>query len=136
MRFGESMTGMDELLAFLRARLDNDEQVTLKAVGRGSPVWTLQADGDTARIVEDDVAIIHRVDRLDAEHIVLWGPARALALIAALRGLVDGFSGEAGELRVLLTIGAALFAGHPDWRDEWLGGGPPAHIPTNERLDL
>lgn len=111
---------MDELLAYLRTQLEADERVALRSVGSGRPNWTLEPDGDVARIVEGEVTIIGRVDRLDAEHIVLWDPARTLALTAALRRLLDEFSGEASETRALVTLGAALYAGRPGWRDDWL----------------
>jgi hypothetical protein len=104
---------MDELLAFLRAQLDEDERVARETAGHGSTTWKAGLHRWRGRIEADDAALIVRdVDLVDAEHIARWDPARVLAEVEAKRrvldlhnpqptGYVDGVytHGETGQLQ-------------------------------------
>lgn len=141
------MSGMDELIAWLRQQLDNDERVARAAQQCTPGRWHSTDEGglysddtggngyfasgpwDTG--VQDDVA----------EHIVRWDPARVLAEVEAKRRILDEalplvtqvadalddvadsqFSAPAREPYVpelLLKTLAQPYAGWPGWREEW-----------------
>lgn len=128
---------MDDLIAFLLARLDEDEQVARAAAeladagtwaaspegqvhdpsapGRG---WHYLAVGPDHRSL-DDIGV----------HIARWDPARVLAEVEAKRRMIDerptgaqfpdmegGYeSGWEDCFRYL----ALPYASHPDYREEW-----------------
>lgn len=138
---------MDDLVAFLRAQLDDDERVARSAtsgpwswvdpggkvksalVGPGYPYQTVvpAAGGDVYPSVHD------------AEHIARHDPARVLAEVDAKRRIVDWLAEDAAfdmpaakaqaasrEEWYLVTVArttikmlALPYAAHPDYRAEW-----------------
>jgi hypothetical protein len=149
------------LIEFLRARLDEDEEIARQAalaVGdtgyeRGKLAREPAQLGD-ALIADGQhwVARHHRVVRTQsrgpeqtgtvaeadafggrpvAEHIAHHDPARILRRVAADRRNIDEYErylGErrramggwdTGEVSPVMTALAAVYADHPDYRDEW-----------------
>jgi hypothetical protein len=107
---------MDDLIAFLRAQLDEDERVAAAADGPG---W-----GPDSPLI----------DGRELAHIARWDPARVLAEVEAKRRVIDVLRGyepndewdtqpdmgqrannAAGALRAL----AQSYAGRDGWREEW-----------------
>jgi hypothetical protein len=138
---------MDEdLIAFMRAMLTVDEQAALDAEGAqwgdGCPeqvhddhdpvgCWIIQHLPRTGEIVVSDSGTMRPVD---AHHIVLHDPARALEDAVAKRQIVDAFEHRLGlaqqyrdrvniavltELRRVVQLLARAHASHPDYRPEW-----------------
>jgi hypothetical protein len=120
---GLAVSGVDELVAFFRAALDRDEQVALEAQRLLAGDWVpMYRDIHAVAIGDGEHRQQHMAtaDTGDlATHIARWEPARVLALMSALRTLLDGFSYEAGETRAIMAIGQALYGQEPRWRDEW-----------------
>lgn len=122
----------DDLVAFLRARYDEDEQVATAATpgpwvagGIGDFGWSVS--GPSGGVEADD----SEAGRADAEHIARHDPARALAEVAAKRRVLDAWPDSFGQwsadqadaaramkTAVLLLL-ALPYAGHPDYREEW-----------------
>lgn len=124
------MERMDDLVQFLRARLDEDEQAARRA-------------GDSFRqIGETGVIVATEGDRAEecasanwagiAEHIVRHDPARVLAEVEAKRELLADYERFVAERRRMmggwdsypepspvLTAFATVYADHPDYRPEW-----------------
>jgi hypothetical protein len=119
------MSGMDELIAFLRARLDEDEQVALAAKGHRVFDGTgIVADRDRSVTLGSHVAT----------HIARHDPARVLADVEAKRQIIEGFAElhhnparhtdavlhlQWNVLRHVVLVLAQPFADHPDYREEW-----------------
>lgn len=127
---------MDELIAFLRRCLDEDERVALAVQAKG---W------DYSSFVEHDndattlVASIDIGDRTflgdygtedlrpsELAHIARWDPARVLAEVEAKRQMLDfldptdapeGEGKYVAERAIVLL--AQPYAGQPGWREEW-----------------
>lgn len=121
---------MSGLVEFLWARLDEDE-----ALAREAPPgpWQIGNAVDptqpcnvntfpSARLVADGL------NWLAAEHIARHNPARVLAEITVKRELIrtwaalsdaeiDGFA--LGAASKALQLHAAVYADHPDYREEW-----------------
>ncbi|MFE0088737.1 DUF6221 family protein [Streptomyces sp. NPDC059016] len=126
-----------ELVDFLRARLDEDEQAARRA-------------GDSFRqIGETGVIVATEGDRAEecasanwagiAEHIVRHDPARVLREVEAKRRMLTSYEnaavaqraatgtpsvgdlmdGSAHSLRFALRLLALPYADHPDYRQEW-----------------
>lgn len=136
-------TGMDELVAYLRAQLDLRERVA-RAAQRGP--WTMRhhddgtpwtdidaAEGTVTSSYEGDV-----VSLKDAEHIVLNDPTAALAEVKAKRRILDCLTSPTGELIGWMVYGggkaqvdaaylakllAQPYAGGEGWREEWRTAG-------------
>jgi hypothetical protein len=134
---------MDDLVAFMRAALDEDE-ASAKAAAASPPPWT--ATEDDVRDVNGHVVAEQRCWGVDvmppenAAHIARWDPARVLAEVEAKRTriamLVDSttyFAGPAineevrrplvGVLqavtRHLLRLEAQVYADRPGFKDAW-----------------
>lgn len=140
------MTGMDELITWLRAQLDDDERVaravrsgpwrTVIIPDRSGPDTVLELGGTDDRVVSTGFFDDDPVRPAEAEHIARWDPARVLAEIAAWRRILDlcvalgpdpGFAGEwelyPGDMaematRTILEL-AQPYAGRDGWREEW-----------------
>lgn len=118
---------MRDLVAFLRARLDDDEQAAREAA-----VWWGDADepGEAphwrpvpcGHIWNDqDGGIADEVADRHAAHIARHDPARVLAEVEAKRRMVDEHgNGTCRTLRLL----ALPYADHPDYRPEWRNDRP------------
>jgi hypothetical protein len=106
---------MTELVAFLLARLAEDEGVARKVPapdGGPRPArWTaadLQARAFPA------------VDVLMASHVARWDPARVVAECRARRAVVDVVRDRADDEAVRVLRALALpYADHPDFRPDW-----------------
>lgn len=136
---------MDDLIAFLRARLDEDE--TAAQAATWGP-WTVGPTfgGENNRVyVKPDGPGIDTIGtcviagqisnmpqwRANAQHIARWDPARALAEVEAKRRMVDHVSQEledrgadnpwwySDKLTPILEALALPYADHPDYREEW-----------------
>lgn len=98
---------MSDLVAFLRARLDEDEQQATLArmrrdwdpktderpVGPSAGQWSAEGEevsGDGILIVEQEGW--HNAEQ--ANHIARWDPARVLAEVQAKRAIVDRYEDE------------------------------------------
>ena len=119
----------DDLVAFLRARLREDE-ATARAVlwdGSGNSLsWGLAASA-TVEVGNDE---FNTDDRTVANHIVNNDPARVLAEIAAKRRIFELHRPDSPDRPECVTCGprwpcrtvealAAPYADHPDYREEW-----------------
>jgi hypothetical protein len=121
---------MSDLIAFLRARLDEDAATARRA-------------GDSFRqIGETGVIVATEGDRAEecasanwagiADHIVRHDPARVLAEVEAKRKIIDQHERYAAERRrmmggwdpqsddsPILTALAAVYDYHPDHKEKW-----------------
>jgi len=136
------MTIMDDLTAFITARLDEDEVIAKAAANRH---WRTDDNIITLHPEHDGDGFMSWPTRADAQHAAHHDPARALREIAAKRAIVTGHSwfsptigpnaGKpcctrcgAGLDDVYLTepwpcddlrILAAVWSDHPDYKQEW-----------------
>jgi hypothetical protein len=137
---------MDDLVAFLRARCDEDEQVARAATDGPWSTWEgreLHGLGDLIHPVRTpgqmpgSRATIVTASWLDAEHIARHNPARVLRQVEAVRGVLFIYdqmapglngsdAGTRGAARMALTVLqpvlgclAQAYADHPDYRPEW-----------------
>lgn len=131
-----------DLAAFLRARLDDDEQAAHKAAALcgchpESPSWTFGDESTDGRIlvVNDPHPDVRRkLSRrwngsygglFTAEHIVRHDPTRILAEVKAKRRIIDRYENydtDAPELDVPRSVLEALalpYADHPDYQELW-----------------
>jgi hypothetical protein len=132
---------VDDLVAWLRAQLDDDERVAREAgVSASGSRWHVADRG--AVIVRDDDGMVVVFDegspsREEAEHIARWDPARVLAEVDAKRRildeivpLIDEMDGRIesewglrmepiGESDALVKLLALPYADQPGYRPEW-----------------
>jgi len=122
---------MDDLIAFLRARLDEDEQVARATMWDGSgnrAEWSLPASA-TVNVGGDE---FYAGDRTIANHIVRQAPARVLREAEAKRRILylaeqlpkvtasmDMFDNHRDAWAEVLKQLALPYADHPDYREEW-----------------
>ncbi|MEE1802266.1 DUF6221 family protein [Streptomyces sp. JV176] len=127
------MTPTTDLIAFARARLDDDEEVALRCDGDGCGIWT--AAGDSLDFCQVEMGGFHPAI---ATHVARHDPARVLREIQAHRTTVDEYEialwaqADADQaacwqarrdtlLESCLRI-ATVYADHPEYRVEWSGG--------------
>jgi len=113
---------MDDLIAFIGARLDEDEAAAKAAAeATGCPIWGI-AGNISARASRTIVTSGHIEVGSEAEalHIAEWNPARVLREVEAKRAIVLVASKVLGDGR-LFVLGqlATAWSDHPDYRDEW-----------------
>ena len=101
------MTGVDDLVAFLRARLDEDETAATAGVQWFS-TDDLAPNGGFSRAAQ-------AAKRGDIRSVGAWHPARVFREVEAKRVIVDSHVATAAMLRLL----AAVYSDHPDYREEW-----------------
>ncbi|ROO88352.1 hypothetical protein EDD29_6018 [Actinocorallia herbida] len=125
---------VEDLVRFLKERLDRDEAVARACAG--AP-WTVGAGG-TVRVSPTDAAARPDWERLGfvaraenasyAEHIARMNPQRALSTVAAHRSIVETYekytlkgpqAPELGLIGPLLRTLAAQYSTHPAYRSEW-----------------
>jgi len=135
-----AVSGVDELVAFLRAALDRDEQMALAAHANG---WTAEESGrhDGEFVIAPDhtpsgVGVIFGPK--NAEHIARWDPARVLAEVQAKRRILDLHVAAAAQpiapgsaparaertrareaLEAVARLLAQPHAGQPGWDPRW-----------------
>ncbi|WHM30162.1 DUF6221 family protein [Streptomyces sp. BPPL-273] len=113
---------MEDLVEFLRARLDEDEA---DAAAASPGPWHVDAEGDEVLAVDDitvadGFALSGRQLRATTAHIARHDPDRIMRQTAILRGRVDLWSKMAGShARANLREFAAIWDDHPDYRPEW-----------------
>lgn len=135
---------MTDLVGFLRARLDEDEAAALAAF---AGPWTVGAhpDGIRSVVLSPYARVVATTFReADAAHVARHDPARVLADVAAKRAILDmwedpeearepGSNGQEGRdadeieadvavayaITDIVAAFAAVYAGHPDYREEW-----------------
>lgn len=138
-----------DLIAFLQARLDEDEQAARAAMwDELSAAWTARpprAAYERYVVVDycDDGVVAVSPENADTDgvgqHIARHDPARVLAEVEAKRKAVrfyeqaahslslsapgamphDLMTGAANTARVMLQALATPYADHPDYRNEW-----------------
>jgi hypothetical protein len=106
-----------DLVAFLNARLDEDEQI---AQATCCPDWTDEGwkvlDSNAAL---DEGLVAQTVQfQTDADHIARWDPARVLADVQAKRQILE-HEDMWGEDSTILQFLAQPFADHPDFDPSW-----------------
>ena len=125
---------MTDLIAFLNARLDEDEAAALESYYEGQR-WLTEEEG-VYRWPDDE--LVHMADRkADARHIARHDPARVLREVAAMRRIVHRCerASTVPESVVSFTRGqddgyrqacmdavadlASVDSDHPDYREEW-----------------
>jgi hypothetical protein len=132
---------MDALVAFLTARLDEDEQVALAAKQDLSGRWAFaQTLGGRSKVTDDLGYSISETDDVDSQpwaaqpHIARWDPARVLAEVEAkqrllrqataasqMQELAPGLAADAAHdaFLTVLELLAEVYADHQDYREEW-----------------
>ncbi|NDZ63579.1 DUF6221 family protein [Streptomyces cyaneofuscatus] len=113
---------MDDLVQFLHARLNEDEQTARAA---HAPNWSTDGRRGLHYGVEDGW-MTDALTAADADHIARHDPARTLREIDAKRRMIDDLWGGpdhedmwSHHMRLL----ALPYANHPDYRPKWR----PAH---------
>jgi hypothetical protein len=122
-------TVSDELVTWLRARLDEDERAARSCAAIYPPPWNTSDRGwmATVRADEPDFRVVTELEQWhgqpeDAwlgdfiEHIARHDPQRVLAEIDAKRRIIDRSSLYAQDLLKLLAL---PYADQPGWREEW-----------------
>jgi hypothetical protein len=127
-----------DIVAFLTARLDEDEQVAQAVEDNSAPFdgqW--KNDGGLALRTYNDWVLAYLPDARPfrpgvLDHIARHDPARVLADVAAKRAILARHSTGAGSLRTHgwycevcddgcaeLPALAAVYADHPDYDESW-----------------
>jgi hypothetical protein len=121
---------LDDLIAFLRARLDEDEQAAVAAAGQPAYFdWEVHEAGPRKqpeiRVTGKSYQVVGGVDDSTAEHIARHDPARVLLEVEAKRRLIQwgewirgDFSGS-DVWKDVLPLLALPYADHSDYRAEW-----------------
>lgn len=141
------MHDQDPLIAFLRERLDEDEQAAsiIQVGGFHPPTWSARP-GRSRRWMEvvgrsvmlgdpddewcdDGVIALVPDSRCEWAHIARHDPARVLREVAAKRRIIAECTPSSGvpALELAAALGALVLArlaetysDHPDYRDEWM----------------
>lgn len=115
---------MDDLTAFVRARLDEDEA----AAQDPARVWPGPWTADRCEVSDSGGVTVVRDEYHwgPMPHIARHDPARVLRDIAAKRAILDRcVRWECDEMTAGMLIEdvlahlATAWSGHPDYRDEW-----------------
>ncbi|MGY5127323.1 DUF6221 family protein [Streptomyces nigrescens] len=120
----------EALVAFLRARLDEEE-----VAAHTAPAGPWHADGDSVYASHPADLVVEYAYNDGAEHIARHDPARVLAEIEAKRAIVDQYAevqemdredaepefayGRAVGLGEAVRLLALPYQEHPDYRPEW-----------------
>ena len=133
---------MDDLIAFVRARLYEDEAAAKVAANVAGPEWTWKTGVDDFDEVTDYVMSkggAHLIDTMggvesEAPHVARHDPARVLREVKAKRAILAAYApvakndgrgepeyafGWADGLGMAVRALAAIWDGHPDFRPEW-----------------
>ncbi len=120
-----------DLTAFIRARLDEDEQVACAA---GNRRWLVQDNIIELYPEREDDGFMSWPTRADARHAANWDPIRVLREVEAKRRLLDfwsiayskpedfpGVEWEKVRANAAWTVRllALPYADHPDYREQW-----------------
>jgi hypothetical protein len=124
------------LIAFLRARLDEDEAAAQKAAsgdGRfgGRAHWSALGHGIVTDVADPDWGVVDLGPYIDddalAEHIARHDPARALRDVEAKRAMIAeltrwpfDYRPEADDAtRLFVRLLGSVYSDHPDYLPEW-----------------
>ncbi|MFF8910182.1 DUF6221 family protein [Streptomyces olivaceoviridis] len=118
----------EDLVRFLRARLDEDEQTARRAT---EGPWTAEVSSETGHCVipSDAQSTREYVARtqlyaaaFDAEHIARHDPARVLREVEAWRAVLDFVETVEGSWHFLQLMDplARVWRDHPDFNPAWL----------------
>lgn len=125
------------LVEFLRARLDEDEQSARAATAGPWYVDDIDQELRTADVYSADGRVTSAYTEPccsveDATHMARHDPARVLVEVEAKRRIIDEYERYAAERRramggwdsysevsPILAALAAVYADHPDYRQEW-----------------
>jgi hypothetical protein len=122
---------IDDLVTWLRAQLDEDEQIAREAADEGDGQWRLATYQDgTTTAWHGEVEVMTSLDGTDAVHIRNWDPARVLAEVDAKRRILDEHlpgtdpcDAHDASLRTIecntLRFLALPYADRPGYRPEW-----------------
>lgn len=125
------MEDVDDLVAWLRAQLDEDERVA-KTATSGGPwrVDGMSVRGQT-RMNLTDVLVVRHTWPQEADHIVRHDPARVLREVEAKRRIIDQYTTDINsdhwEARLAaddfgeaaLRLLALPYADRPGYQEEW-----------------
>jgi Ser-tRNA(Ala) deacylase AlaX len=120
---------VNELLDFLRAQLDEDEQIAREGIPFGTGQWQAEdsgliRDSEGGCVVHDD----GEQDRATAEHIARHDPARVLAEVDAKRRILDRWEASQDDnlppealiaLDEVVKVLALPHADRPGYRESW-----------------
>lgn len=133
-------TATTDLVAFLRARLDEDHEVARLVLGgnaiaaykRGKPLprWVPSPEGDASVWDTDGILRVKFVWAREMDHIIRHDPARVFAEVDAKRQIVaayeaagepaeDMWGGIAEGLERAVEMLALPYANHPDYQEAW-----------------
>jgi hypothetical protein len=122
---------VDDLVAFIRARLDEREALA-HAVKENERRWRYSEGGGDVMLVDGGYVGVGPwgcdIDEDYGRHIAVNDPAYVLADVAAKRQIIEQYQAVADSrtaadawvaLRYVVRLLAVPFAGHPDYREEW-----------------
>jgi hypothetical protein len=120
---------IEEPIAFLRARYDEEERVAKGATWGGTP-WRMEGMsiwGRSWRASERsrETLVVRHTWPQEGAHIVRWDPNRVLIELDVKRKRLDWIQSELADdasnetARWLLRLEAEPYAIHPDYREEW-----------------
>jgi Family of unknown function (DUF6221) len=108
---------MTDLVAFLRARLDEDEQYA-RSVVAGSSGWSGYAEANEAA-VEIVFQVMNQRLRF---HAARHGPGRVLTEVESKRRIlaeIESVLGEPANEDIILCLLALPYVDHPDYDESW-----------------
>lgn len=116
----------EDLIAFVRARLDERERVADMA-SEGAAEWRTWTQTDPeyepGRIEDDGGGVVvydeGRPTYAQAAHIAMHDPAWVLRDVEAKRKILALYDANGGQWIWALRALAALDADHPDYKQEW-----------------
>lgn len=123
---------MDDLIAFIRARLDEDEAAANAGARRVGMPWRAEPQpGTPGGLVIDELGLVGSTGgRYAAEHIARHDPARVLREVEALRHILFMANKFKTQDRAYLhLLLAAVWSDHADFRQEWAPD--PDQLPPN-----
>jgi len=112
---------MDDLTAFIRARLDEDEAVA-KDAGERARRWKLAAFDDEEIGDVGDLMVFGEASTLnpiELRHVQRHDPARVLREVAAKRRMLSDLDLTYPDEEHMLKLLATAWADYPDYRQEW-----------------
>lgn len=130
-----------DLIEFLRARLDDDEQIARTAAGQNAdgsrtwPSWSYDRDNFLVQVGDSSWFAAQKTGDADGEHIARHDPARVLADVDAKRRIIETYrkclhmcaaghetaysQGELGAYESAAKLLALSYAAHPDYDEAW-----------------
>lgn len=116
----------DELVAWLRARVDEDEAIafaTINATDRAKPPrWVYTDDRSIRDTSRDAILRVKHTWNQEAAHITRHDPARVLRDIEAKRAILDGIVSPMDwtpQMQAVVRHLAAVYADKDGYREEW-----------------